>query len=70
MPATVASPKERAQRAVAALPDTASIEDAIERLIVLHKVEQGLAEVRAGEGLMTQAEVEAHFARRRAEQAS
>lgn len=69
MPATAASPKERARRAVEALPESASLEDAIERLVVLHKIERGLAEVRKGEGLLTQDEVEAHFAKRRAERA-
>ena len=69
MPAAVIRPKERARRAIESLPESASLEDAIERLVVLHKVERGLAEVRSGDGLMTQAEVEAHFAKRRAEQA-
>ena len=67
MSITSASPKERARRAVESSPEEASLEDIIARLIVVHKVERGLAEIRAGEGLMTQAEVEAHFARRRAE---
>ena len=70
MPATSASPKDRARRALEALPDDASLEDVIERLVVLHKVERGMEEVRRDEGLMTQAEVEAHFAKRRAERAS
>ena len=66
MPAPDVSPKERARRALEALPEDASLEDVISRLVVIHKVERGLAEVRRGEGLMTQAEVEAHFAARRA----
>ena len=61
------SPKERARRAVEALPDDASVEDVIERLVVAHKVERGLAQARSGEALLSQDEVEAHFARRRAE---
>ncbi len=70
MPAASASPKERARRAVDALPDDASLEDVIARLVVIHKVERGLEEARRGEGLMTQAEVEAQFAERRAARAS
>ena len=65
MPTTSPSPKERARRAVDELPDDATYEDVIARLIVVHKVERGLAQVRSGEGLTTQAEVEAEFARRR-----
>lgn len=70
MPATRANPKDRARRALDALPDDASMEDVIARLVVLHKVERGMEEVRRGEGLMSQSEVEEHFARRRAERAS
>ncbi len=51
-------------RAVAELPDDATLDDAFERLFVLHKIEQGLREGAEGE-TMTQAEVEAHFRRRR-----
>lgn len=69
MPATNVSPKERARRAVDALPEDASLEDVIARLVVVYKVERGLEEARRGEGLMTQAEVEAHFAERRAARA-
>lgn len=64
MPA--ASAKQRARRAVEELPEDASLEDVIERLVVLHKVERGLEQARQGEGLQTQDELEAHFARRRA----
>lgn len=60
------SAKQLARRAVEELPDDASLEDVIERLLVLHKVERGLEQVRQGEGLQAQDEVEAHFARRRA----
>ena len=58
--------KQRARHAVDGLPDDASMEDAIARLVVLHKVQVGLDQVRRGEDMMTQAEAEAHFARRRA----
>jgi predicted transcriptional regulator len=51
-------------RAVSELPDDATLDDAFERLFVLHKIERGLHEGEAGE-TMTQAEVEAHFRRRR-----
>ena len=67
MSAASVSPKERVRRAVDAMPENASLEDVIARLVVLHKVERGLAEVEQGEGLMTQAEVEAEFERRRSE---
>ena len=63
------SPKERARRVVEALPDDATVEDVIERLVVAHKVERGLAQARGGDALMTQDEVEVHFARRRADRA-
>ena len=33
------------------LPDDATIEDAIERLIVIYKVQQGLAQLDNGEGI-------------------
>jgi hypothetical protein len=60
------SPKQRARRAVEELPEDATLEDVIERLVALHKIERGLEQARSGEGLQTQDEVEAHFARRRA----
>lgn len=41
-------PKERILKAVADLPEDASVEDAIARLVVLQKVERGLEEVRTG----------------------
>ena len=65
MPATRLTPKERARRIVNELPDDASYEDVIARLVVVHKVERGLAQARSGDGLLSQAEVEAEFARRR-----
>ena len=65
MPTADLTPKERARRAVDALPDDATYEDVIARLVVVHKVERGLDQARRGEGLRSQAEVEAEFARRR-----
>jgi hypothetical protein len=65
MSATSPTPKERARRVVNELPDDATYEDVIARLVVVHKVERGLAQVRSGEDLKTQDEVEAEFARRR-----
>ena len=65
MPASGPTPKERARRVLNDLPDDATYEDVIAHLVVVHKIERGLAQVRRGEGLMTQVEVEAEFARRR-----
>ena len=47
MPTRSISPKERVRRAVDAMPDESSLEDVIARLVVLHKLERGLAEVDA-----------------------
>lgn len=44
-PATV---KQKIARAVDALPDDVTFEDVIERIVFLRKIEQGLAESRAG----------------------
>ena len=66
MPASGPTPKQRARRAVDELPDDATYEDVIARLVVVHKVERGLAQARGGAGLQSQEEVEAEFARRRA----
>lgn len=52
-------------RAVSDLPDDATLDDAFERLFILHKIERGLKEGREGQ-TMTQDEVEAYFRRRRA----
>ena len=65
MPATRPTPKELARRAVDALPDDATYEDVIARLMVVHKVERGLEQARSGASGKTQTEVEAEFARRR-----
>ena len=51
-------------RVVQALPDEASLDDVIERLVLLRKVNIGLAQ--HGEGV-PQAEVEAEFRKARAE---
>ena len=51
-------------RAVSALPDDATLDDAFERLFVLHKIEQGLKDAEQGR-TMTQTEVEAYFRQRR-----
>lgn len=58
---TRASVKQRALAAVAALPDDATFEDAMERLYFLAKVEHGLSQANAGE-LIPHDEVEARFA--------
>jgi predicted transcriptional regulator len=42
------SPKQLALHAIESLPADASIEDAMERLYLLAKVERGLADVEAG----------------------
>ena len=54
-------------RAVSELPEDATLDDAFERLFVLHKIERGLREGEEGE-TMTQAEAEAHFRQRRGSQ--
>ena len=41
--------KEKAVQAVQALPDDASIEDAMERLLLLAKVERGLQQANASD---------------------
>jgi predicted transcriptional regulator len=43
------TPKEKALEAVEGLPADATLEDAMERLYFLYKVERGLAEADAGE---------------------
>ena len=56
--------KEDIVRAVSELPDDATLDDAFERLFVLHKIQKGLKEAQSGE-TMTQEEVEAYFRERR-----
>ena len=41
--------KEQMLKAIQDLPDDASVEDAMERLYILHKVERGIAQADAGE---------------------
>ena len=55
-------------RAVSDLPDDATLDDAFERLFILHKIERGLKDAREGQ-TMTQDEVEAYFRQRRAARA-
>ena len=47
MPATIS--KGHILKAVADLPEDATVEDAIERLLLLSKIEQGLEQSRRGE---------------------
>ena len=56
--------KSHIVRAVTELPDDATLDDAFERLFVLHKIERGLKQAEAGQTL-TQEEVEAYFRERR-----
>lgn len=43
--------KEKVLEAIEKLPADATLEDAIERLVLLAKIEQGLAELDAGQGV-------------------
>ena len=43
--------KQKALEAVERLPADATLEDAIERLVLLAKIERGLAELDAGQGI-------------------
>lgn len=52
--------KEQALKAVAALPETATFEDVLERLLFLSKVEHGLADADAGK-LIPHEQVKARF---------
>lgn len=54
------SAKRRAVEAVEALPDEATLDDAIEKLILLRKIERGLRQRKAGEGI-SQREIEKRF---------
>ena len=56
--------KAKIVRAVAELPEDATIEDAIERLVFLHKIEVGLQQARDGKTVSLD-EVEARLRRRR-----
>ena len=59
------STKEKIVRAVESLPEDATIEDAIERLVFLHKIEVGLKQAGQGE-TVTLDDVEARLRQRRA----
>ncbi|MDP3772862.1 MAG: hypothetical protein Q8Q85_01190 [Gemmatimonadales bacterium] len=52
--------KQRALDAVQALPDSATFEDVMERLLFISKVERGLAEADAGK-LIPHEQVKARF---------
>lgn len=56
--------KEKIVRAVQDLPENATIEDAIERLVFLHKIEVGLEHSREGKTVPLD-DVEAFLQRRR-----
>jgi predicted transcriptional regulator len=43
--------KQRALEAIKKLPSDATVEDAIERLVFLAKIERGIAELDAGKGI-------------------
>jgi predicted transcriptional regulator len=43
--------KQKALEAIERLPADATVEDAIERLVLLAKIEQGLAQLDAGQGV-------------------
>ena len=57
---TETSPKERILDALRDLPDDASIDDAIERLVFLARIEEGLSQLDAGQGVCHE-EVERRF---------
>ena len=48
---TETSPKERILEALRDLPSDASIDDAIERLVFLARIDEGLAELDRGQGV-------------------
>jgi predicted transcriptional regulator len=45
------TPKQKVLEAIEKLPADATLEDAIERLVLLAKIERGLAELDAGQGV-------------------
>jgi hypothetical protein len=59
-----ATTKAKIVRAIEELPEDATIEDAIERLVFLHKIEVGLRQSREGKTVPLD-EVEARLKRRR-----
>ena len=54
--------KERALEAIRALPDSATIDDVIERLCFIARIEEGLRQSRAGQ-LVSHGEVKKRFLR-------
>ena len=48
---SASSPKQRVLDAIEKLPADATVEDAIERLVFLAKIERGIAQLDAGKGL-------------------
>jgi predicted transcriptional regulator len=54
--------KKEILKALDALPEDATIEDAMERLYLLHKIERGLKQIEEGKDL-TQEEVKAQLAK-------
>ena len=64
LPMPQATTKEKIVRAVEELPENATIEDAIERLVFLHKIEIGLKQSQEGKTIPLD-EVEARLKRRR-----
>ena len=46
-----ATPKERILEALRSLPPDATVDDAIERLVFMARVEEGLAQLDAGQGI-------------------
>lgn len=50
-PMSGGSAKQKVLEAIEKLPADATLEDAIERLVLLAKIERGLAELDAGQGI-------------------
>jgi predicted transcriptional regulator len=50
-PMSGSSAKQKVLEAIEKLPADATLEDAIERLVLLAKIERGLAELDAGQGI-------------------
>jgi predicted transcriptional regulator len=50
-PMSGGSAKQKVLEAIERLPADATLEDAIERLVLLAKIERGLAELDAGQGI-------------------
>lgn len=55
--------KEIIVHAIETLPEDATLDDAIDRLVFLHEIEKGLQDVREGKTISLE-EFEAHFERR------